>query len=97
MSHRTRIYDPNGEPFDVPSDRVSDLVLQHGWSQTAPDADAVPAVTTVAPTPTPTEDGDGEGWRNGRGRRAAKAQEPTEEVEPEDGEAAEEEPPAEDA
>lgn len=35
MSH-VRLYDPDGEPFDVAESRVGDLVLNKGWTQTEP-------------------------------------------------------------
>jgi hypothetical protein len=57
MSHLVTVYSPAGEPFEVTPDRVGDLVLLHGWSQTKPDPNAEPAVTTV--------DGAGDrGWRS---------------------------------
>lgn len=31
-----RVYAPNGEPFDVSRDRADTLILENGWTQTAP-------------------------------------------------------------
>lgn len=36
MDHYRMIYDPNGVPFEVVPERAADLVLNHGWSNTAP-------------------------------------------------------------
>jgi len=66
MTERKRVYDPDGQPFDVPVAKAADLVLYHGWSQTPLDPDAVPAVTTVEPergTRTIDENSSMEDWR----------------------------------
>lgn len=31
-----RVYAPNGEPFDVSRERADQLILNEGWTQTAP-------------------------------------------------------------
>lgn len=28
-----RVYSPDGQPFDVPTSRANDLILQKGWTQ----------------------------------------------------------------
>jgi hypothetical protein len=39
-----RVYHPvTGEPFDVSQSKMTDLVLNHNWSQTPPEAAAQPA------------------------------------------------------
>lgn len=55
MSHLHPVYAPDGEFFEVTAERLSVVVLQHGWSQTKPDPNAEPAVKTV--------DG-AQGWRS---------------------------------
>lgn len=45
----TRVYAPNGEPFDVTRDIADNLVLNQGWTQTAPER-------PVEPEPEPVED-----------------------------------------
>lgn len=35
----TRVYAPDGEPFDVPRERADFLILQQGWTQTPPSLD----------------------------------------------------------
>lgn len=33
----TRVYSPDGEPFDIPRhDHAVNLILEEGWTQTAP-------------------------------------------------------------
>lgn len=36
MSAYKRVYSPDGEPFDVATQRANDLILQHGWTQQPP-------------------------------------------------------------
>lgn len=31
-----RVYSPDGTPFDVPTNRANELILQKGWTQTEP-------------------------------------------------------------
>lgn len=40
-----RVYSPEGEPFDVPQDRASNLILLNGWTQ------SMPKVAPVEETP----------------------------------------------
>lgn len=42
-----RVYAPNGEPFDVPQHKLSDIVLNKGFSQTAPVISGEPAVSAA--------------------------------------------------
>jgi hypothetical protein len=34
-----RVYSPEGEPFDVPTARANDLILQDGWTQQKPETE----------------------------------------------------------
>ena len=45
MTQRIRVYAEDGTPFDVPEHKVSDLVLNRGFTQSRPEM--------VTPEPTP--------------------------------------------
>ncbi|QGH74813.1 hypothetical protein MAL1_00066 [Bacteriophage DSS3_MAL1] len=42
-----RVYAPNGEPFDVTRERADRLILQDGWTQSAPISVEVPVEPSV--------------------------------------------------
>lgn len=46
-----RVYAPNGEPFDVSRDRADHLILNCGWTQTAPVASPEPEIAVEAEKP----------------------------------------------
>jgi len=56
MTDYTKVYAPGtGEMFEVPHERASQLVLNHGWSKQplVKSAPATPTPAPVAPTPPP--------------------------------------------
>jgi hypothetical protein len=40
-----KVYAPNGEPFEVTRDRADRLILNEGWTQTAPTITEMPVET----------------------------------------------------
>lgn len=66
-----RVYAPNGEPFDVPRERADRLILQDGWTQSAPitvGADAPAEEGKEVPEETKS--------RSSRGRKGTRARKP---------------------
>jgi len=63
-----RVYSPAGEPFDIPRRDLADkLILEQGWTQTAPVSAPVQEEEETAPTPK---------------RRSRRKSKPVEEIEP---------------
>lgn len=44
MASYVTIHSPTGEPFEVGEERASDLILNYGWSRTAPEVITVSGV-----------------------------------------------------
>lgn len=44
MASYVTIHSPTGEPFEVWEERASDLILNYGWSRTAPEVITVSGV-----------------------------------------------------
>jgi hypothetical protein len=55
MSEYVKVYDHNGELFEVSHEKAADLVLNKGWSKNPP-AKAISAAP-VAPAPQPAAQG----------------------------------------